>query len=237
MKLADRLNYIRDSLYKAAEKSGQNPEAVTLVGVTKSVPVDLIAEAVRSGLSDIGENRVQEALKKREELISILPPEYPGPRWHLVGHLQRNKTKHAVRLFDLIHSVDSFPLAEEIDRRAEGAGRVLDILLEVNASGEASKQGCGPGEVEELAQEISRLTHVVVRGLMTMAPLAKDPESSRPVFSKVKTLYNRLAVHRFPRVKMEILSMGMSQDYTVAVEEGANLVRIGRALFGERHVR
>lgn len=190
-----------------------SPE-VSLVCVTKQVPVEDIIEAISCGINIIGESRVEEALSKYDKLPK-------GISWHLVGHLQTRKVKDAVRIFDLIHSVDTVHLAQEIDKRAGAIGKIQDILLEVNISGESTKYGFKPEDVRSALKEISGLPNVKVLGLMTMAPLIGDP---RPIFKSLKKLADDL--------DLKYLSMGMTQDYMVAIEEGANMVRIGTAIFG-----
>jgi PLP dependent protein len=231
------IRYILDKVREAALQSGRASEAITVVGVTKTISVDKIAEAVKSGIFEIGENRVQEALSKREPLEAILPKESYPLRWHLIGHLQHNKAKLAVPFFDLIHSVDSLRLAEEINRQAEVRNTKTEILLQVNVSGEKTKFGFHPRDLELFLNSISRLSHIRIKGLMTLAPYSEDPEYSRPSFCKLKKIFDQLSKQEYANVEMTTLSMGMSQDYQVAIEEGATLVRIGRAIFGERHVR
>ncbi len=220
--LQQRLNGVRDRIRRACERAGRDPSSVTLVGVTKGIPSSRIAEAIAAGVTDLGENRVQEARQKQAELASA------GIRWHLIGHLQRNKAQEAVELFQLIHSVDAQPLAESLERHAASRSRRLDVLVQVNVSGEASKSGCRAEDAAQLAAAIARCPHLTVKGLMTIAPLAADPQAARPVFRALRELRERIGQPGW------LLSMGMSQDFEVAVEEGANLVRVGTALFGER---
>lgn len=217
--IAERLAEVRGRVAGACERSGRSPDEVTLIAVAKGFPAATVREAVAAGIGDIGENRVQEAQEKRVDLTD-LPA---GVTWHMIGHLQTNKVKAALDLFDIIHSVDSLHLAEAISRRAAGP---IPIFLEVNVAGEASKYGITidalPGEFEP----ISRLRNIDVRGLMTVAPLAEDSEEVRPVFARLREAAGSLGLHD--------LSMGMTDDFEVAVEEGATHVRIGRAVFGER---
>jgi len=200
---------------------------VTLIGVTKGVAVDRIREAVALGLTDLGENRIQEGREKQQALGSV------AVRWHLIGHLQRNKARHAVELFDLIHSVDSLELIGELDRCAAQRGRKPDVLIQVNVSGEDTKHGCRPQDAAALAEAVDKATHVKLVGLMTIPPFSNDPEASRPFFRQLRELRDRLrstlTTHHSPLK----LSMGMSQDFEVAIEEGADLVRIGTAIFYE----
>jgi pyridoxal phosphate enzyme (YggS family) len=217
---------VRERLAAACERAGRSPDEVTIVGVSKTFPPPLVVEACHAGLSDIGENRVQEAADK----IPAVEALGPRPRWHLVGHLQRNKVKTALGLFDIIHSVDSLRLAEFISHHAgslplrrEGP---LPVLLEVNVTGEASKFGLRPEEIGWALEQIARLPGLTVQGLMTVAPLVDDPEEVRPVFRELRRLRDALGLRD--------LSMGMTDDFEVAIEEGATMVRIGRAIFGPR---
>jgi len=235
--IAGNISYIKKTIREAAEKSGRDPQSITLIAVTKTVPVEQVAEAIGAGLADLGENRVQEAEAKISAIQNVLSPGTPRPRWHLIGHLQRNKAKTAIKLFELIHSVDSLRLAEELSRRAREARRSVEFLLQVNVSGEASKHGCPFSQAEALARKTAGLESVSLKGLMTLAPFSENPEDSRPVFRQLKELFDRLSGLGLPDVEMNHLSMGMSQDYCVAVEEGATLVRVGQAIFGARHVR
>lgn len=217
--VASRLDGIRGRIAVACERSGRSPEEVTLIAVTKGFPAQAVRDAVAAGITDIGENRVQEAQAKRPELAD-LPP---GVLWHMIGHLQSNKVKAALGLFDIIHSVDSLHLAEAISKRAE---RPVPVFLEVNVAGESSKYGITIAALPEHFQTISRLPNVDVRGLMTVAPVTKNTEQVRPVFRKLREAAGSLGLSG--------LSMGMTDDFEVAIEEGATHVRIGRALFGER---
>lgn len=226
--LRRNLDAVLERIDAAARRSGRSWEDITLVAVTKTIPAEVINLAVDAGVRDIGENRVQEALAKRPQVRE-------GVRWHLIGHLQRNKVRHVLDSFDLIHSVDRESLVDEIARRAMALGREVDVLVQVNASGEETKGGADPGILESLCRYISNTGLLRVRGLMTMAPLCDDPEEVRPVFRRVREEAQRLSRLGLPRVSMEWLSMGMSGDFEAAIEEGANMVRIGRAIFGARH--
>lgn len=203
----------------ACQRSGRSEDEVTLVAVTKGVPPRAIVEAAHSGVRDFGENRIQEAATKRPALEDL--PR--GTRWHMVGHLQTNKVKECLRLFDIIHSVDSLHLAEVISRRA---ARPVPVFLEVNVAGESTKHGFTPDELYGAFERICILPNLEIHGLMTVAPLTGDAEEVRPVFASLRALAGRL--------NLRGLSMGMSDDFEVAVEEGATHVRIGRAIFGER---
>jgi pyridoxal phosphate enzyme (YggS family) len=217
--IAERLALVRQRVARAAERAGRSPAEVTIVAVGKSFPAQAIEEAAAAGIAHVGENRVQEAAAKIPALRHL------SLTWHMVGHLQTNKTKTALELFDIIQSMDSLRLAEVLSRHAE---RVIPVLLEVNVAGEASKFGFSPQEVLPAAEAIARLPHLDLRGLTTVAPLVSDPEEVRPVFRELRRLRDALGLAE--------LSMGMSDDFEVAIEEGATMVRIGRAIFGERDV-
>jgi len=216
--VAQRLALIRERVARAAERSGRSPAEVTIVAVSKLFPAQVIEEAAAAGIAHIGENRVQEAAAKVSSLHHL------PITWHMIGHLQTNKAKTALELFDIIQTVDSLRLAEALSRRAD---RAIPVLLEVNVAGEASKFGLSPQEVLQTAEAVGRLPHLDMRGLMTMAPLVSDPEEVRPVFRELRRLRDALGLAE--------LSMGMTDDFEVAIEEGATLVRIGRAIFGERY--
>jgi pyridoxal phosphate enzyme (YggS family) len=231
--IADNLWSVRGRVATACERAGRSPDEVTIVGVSKAFPPTLVVEACRAGLTDIGENRVQEGAAKIPKVEAL----GPRPQWHLVGHLQTNKVKTALGLFDIIHSVDSVRLAEFISRHVESlpvrpacpAGRQagpMPILLEVNVAGEARKFGLEPKETGRALEQIARLPGLTVQGLMTVAPLVGDQEEVRPVFRELRGLRDALGLRD--------LSMGMTDDFEVAVEEGATIVRIGRAIFGPR---
>jgi pyridoxal phosphate enzyme (YggS family) len=217
--IAERLALVRGRIARAAEGAGRSPDSVTLVAVGKGFPAEVIAEGIAAGLTHIGENRVQEAAAKIPALQHL------AATWHMVGHLQTNKAKTALELFDIIHSVDSLHLAQVLSRRAE---RTAPVLLEVNVAGEASKFGLTASEALQSAEAVARLPHLDLRGLMTIAPLVSDPEEVRPVFRELRQLGDSLGLAE--------LSMGMTDDFEVAIEEGATIVRIGRAIFGEREV-
>ncbi len=213
---------VRARIAEAALRTGRRPDSVLLIAVTKTVDLDRIREGVACGLRVLGENRVQEARAK--------VPEIPGVVWHLVGSLQRNKVKEALRLFETIHSVDSLGLAEEISRRAEEAARPAEVLIQINISEEAQKHGVPPDSAEDVVAGALRLRGLRVRGLMGMAPLLPDPETARPCFRRLRELRDRLR-DALSAETLNDLSMGMTDDFEVAIEEGATMVRIGRALF------
>jgi len=221
------INLIRQKIAIACARCGRDPHSVKLMAVTKTVPGELILQAVDAGINLLGENYVQEAREKHDLLNG-------RAQLHMIGHLQTNKAKYAVRLFDCIHSVDRRELALELDRRAKAINCKMNILIEVNVSGEQTKNGIAAGETMELIQSIAPLTSLSVRGLMTMAPYSDNPETSRPYFKALKGLRNEIVRAGIPGVQMEELSMGMTDDFAVAIEEGATIVRIGRAIFGDR---
>jgi PLP dependent protein len=210
---------VQGSIARACERSHRTPGEITLVAVTKGVEASVIRTAFDCGMRNFGENRIQEA----EDKIAQLSDLKPDVTWHMVGHLQSNKAKTAIELFDIIHSVDSVRLAEILSRRVE---KTFPVLLEVNVSGETTKGGFSAGEIAAAVEEIRRLPDLKVMGLMTVAPFAAEPEEVRPVFRKLRELRDSL--------RLEYLSMGMTDDFEVAVEEGATMLRIGRAIFGER---
>jgi pyridoxal phosphate enzyme (YggS family) len=215
------VDVLRQRIERACRRAGRSPEEVTLVAITKTVATPAIAAAFTAGISHFGENRVQEAVVKIEQLSNLTP----RPTWHMVGHLQTNKAKTAVEIFNLVHSVDSVRLAEALSQRTR---KTLPVLLEVNVADEASKSGFSMANVTSALKELSTLPHLVIKGLMTVAPLVDDPEQVRPVFRRLRSLRDSLG--------LEHLSMGMTDDFEVAIEEGATMVRIGRAIFGERQI-
>lgn len=219
-------NYLKvmEQIVKAAQKAGRNPEEINLVAVSKTVESARIKEAIEAGVSILGENYVQEAQKKIDEIGRTVS-------WHFVGHLQSNKAKYAIRLFDMIHSLDSISLAEELNRRAEKEGRTMNAMIEVNLSGEATKFGAEEARVFDIAQRVLNLSHLSLVGLMTMPPYFDSPEMSRPYFIQLRELKERMDKEGIP---VKELSMGMSNDFEIAIEEGATFVRVGTAIFGER---
>jgi pyridoxal phosphate enzyme (YggS family) len=226
------LDFVCETIARAAGEAGRKPEEVTLITVTKTFGIDTVRAAVAAGARDLGENYVQEA---REKITTLTEAGGPQPRWHFIGGLQKNKAKYAVRLFDLIHSVDGAELAVELDRRAGLLGKKQDVLIQVNISEEQQKSGVSPEGIIELARSVSACENLSVRGLMGMPPFGLDPEVSRPYFVTLRGLSERIEAERIPGIVMEELSMGMSNDYAVAVEEGATIVRVGTAIFGSRY--
>ncbi|HOP80106.1 MAG TPA: YggS family pyridoxal phosphate-dependent enzyme [Armatimonadota bacterium] len=222
-RIAENLAEVKGRIAQAARRSGRTPEDVTLVVVTKKVEVSRILEAISAGATELGENYVQEAVAKWQAIGSA------GVRWHFIGHLQKNKVKQAVKVFDLIQSVDSLPLAQEIGKRALDQGRIMDVLIEVRISGEETKHGVSPEDALAFAQEVAQVEGIKLQGFMGMAPFVVNPEEARPYFARLKQLWDKL-----PLEQRQWLSMGMSHDFEVAIEEGSNMVRIGTAILGPR---
>jgi pyridoxal phosphate enzyme (YggS family) len=227
--IADNLAGVRGRIAAACRRAGRDVADVTLIAVSKTVGAAEAAAAYRAGVRHFGENRVEDALPKIAEVRGLLGAE-AGPRWHMIGHVQRRKAREVAPAFDMVHSVDTLDLARELAKRLEPLGRELPILLEVNVSGEESKYGFRPADLPGAVAEILALPYVQVRGLMTMAPIGETPETARPHFRRLRMLRDDLA-RRFPGVLWTELSMGMTDDFEPAIEEGATLVRIGRAIF------
>ena len=223
--IKNNLEIINKKIRKAALKVNRNPEEIKLVAVTKTATTEQIEEAINAGVKIIGENRVQDAKKKYQIFTADV-------EWHLIGHLQTNKAKYAVEIFNCIHSVDSIKLAQEIDKRSLQFGKIMDVLVEVNVSGEETKYGIKSEEVETFLKEISEFPRIRIRGLMTIAPIAEDKEEVRPYFRKLRELSEKIKSKNIENIKMDYLSMGMTEDFEIAIEEGANMVRIGRGIFG-----
>ncbi len=226
--IAERYQEVRNRVSRACRRSGRNPSEVTIVGVTKGHPAEIVRRALSAGIVDLGENYVQELVEKQEELGA----EVEELRWHYIGHLQRNKAKFLASFIHMIHSIDSERLALEVNRQGEKEGRKIPVLLQVNTSGESSKFGCYPGGAMTIAERIAEMEYLDLRGLMTLAAFADDPETVRSMFRLLRDTRNLIN----DRVGLELphLSMGMTNDFEVAVEEGATMVRIGTAIFGER---
>ncbi len=228
--LAERLQTVRVKIADAARSAGRDPAEITLIGVSKFFPASLAGAACQLGLTDLGENRVQEMLGKIDELAAA------GwqPNWHQIGTLQKNKVRQIIGKTALIHSADSLSLLEEISRRSQEQGSVTAVLLQVNTAGEATKHGFTPQEAPAAAEAAMRLPGIALRGLMTMAPLLEDPAGTVPVFSATRTLFDRIAGQLGPDMPFDILSMGMSHDFVQAIACGSTHVRIGTAIFGPR---
>jgi pyridoxal phosphate enzyme (YggS family) len=222
--IKENLLKVMERIERTARRSGRDPKEIRLVAVSKTVGIAQIKEAIEAGVSILGENYVQEAQKKIELIGRSVA-------WHFIGHLQSNKAKYAVRLFDMIHSLDSFPLAEELNRRAEKEGRSIKVMIEVKLSEEATKFGTEEGKALDLAKRIIDLKYLSFEGLMTMPPYFDLPEMSRPYYIRLKELRERMERESIP---VKELSMGMSNDFEIAIEEGATYVRVGTAIFGPR---
>ncbi len=224
--IKENIAAVRARIAAAAQRAGRNPEDITLVAVSKTVEPQRIIEAIDGGITHLGENRVQELVKKYDAI--------PGRiQWHLIGHLQTNKVKYIIDKVSLVHSVDSIELAKEIDRRANRRGTVVNILIQVNVAGEETKFGISPDQVEDMIEEIRSYPGIKVKGLMTIAPFAENPEEIRYVFRELNKKYIDIKRKNIDNIDMEYLSMGMSNDFEVAIEEGSNMVRIGTAIFGK----
>jgi hypothetical protein len=228
MTIADNLASIQERISKAALRAGRNPAEIRLVAVSKTVSAENIQQAIAAGVTILGENYVQEARNKIARVGSQVA-------WHFIGHLQSNKARNAVDLFSMIHSVDRLSLAEALDKEANKQGKILPVLIQVNISGEESKSGIDPQGTLQLFQRIAGLKHLSIQGLMTMPPWFEDPEDARPYFITLRKLREKLSREKIPKVALRELSMGMSGDFEVAIEEGATLVRIGTALSGPRN--
>ena len=233
--IRENLLRVMERIERAARKAGRDPKEINLVAVSKTVEVARIKEAIEAGVSILGENYIQEAQKKIEEIGRPACTERFGEgrplSWHFIGHLQSNKAKYAIRLFDMIHSLDSHPLAEELNHKAEQANRVINVMIEVNLSKETTKFGTDEDRVLNLAGKIQTLQHLSLEGLMTMPPYFDSPEMSRPYYIALRELKERMVKEGIP---MKELSMGMSHDFEIAIEEGATYVRVGTAIFGLR---
>lgn len=226
--IKENIKYVEQVIDRACESSGRDRKDVTLIAVSKTKPVEMLVEAYETGCRDFGENKVQELVDKYE----VLPKDI---RWHMIGHLQRNKVKYIVDKVYLIHSVDSLRLAEEISKEARKKNVSVNVLIEVNAAGEDTKFGTSLEEAKQLVRDVAQLPNVNIKGLMTIAPMVEKDEENRQYFQQLKKLSVDIAAENIDNVNMEVLSMGMTGDYSVAVEEGATLVRVGTGIFGERN--
>ncbi len=231
MPIAENIARVRERVTEAARRAGRCPEEIALMAVSKTHPPERIREAHAAGLRLFGENRVQEFAGKAAALANLA-----GAEWHMIGHLQTNKAGKAAELFGAVDSVDSLKLAEKLDAAARALRKKLSVLIEINVGGEAAKSGVAPDsrELEELLLAAPRLNALRFRGLMTVPPFTDDPEGARPYFRKLRHLRDLIAARRLHGVSMEVLSMGMSHDFEVAIEEGSTCVRVGTAIFGER---
>lgn len=224
----ENLEYVEENITKACKKAGRAREEVTLIAVSKTKPVSLMRAAIDYGIKDFGENKVQELTNKMEEITEKL-------NWHLIGHLQRNKVKYIVDKTYLIHSVDSLRLAQQINEEAEKKNVICDILIEVNIAREDTKFGVLEEDLDALLEELKKLQFIKVKGLMTIAPFVQNPEENRVYFKKLHKIYIDRKSKNTDNISMEVLSMGMTGDYEVAIEEGATMVRVGTGIFGSRY--
>jgi len=226
--IAENIRDIRSRIEAACGRSGRSPDSVQLIAVTKTIDTEQINLAVEAGMTVLGENRVQEVLHKYEAVS-------PDVQWHLIGHLQTNKVRQIIDRVTLIHSLDSIHLAHELQKRASQRGKPVQVLIEVNVGQEASKFGLSTADVPEFLRSLKEMDFIQVQGLMTVAPFLEDPEDVRIVFRRLKILFDDMKALDLPNVRMEHLSMGMTHDFEVAIEEGATMVRVGTGIFGSRH--
>jgi len=231
MSIADNIQHVHEQIAAAAQRAGRPADSITLMAVSKTFPADAIREAYAAGLRVFGENRVQEFAEKAGSVRDLA-----DARFHLIGHLQSNKANKAAELFDAVDSIDSLKLAEKLNAAAAAQGKRLAVLLEVNVGGESAKSGLAAGsqEIEVMLQAAQHLASLELRGLMTVPPFTDDPEGARPYFRQLRELRDRLTARNFPSVQLDELSMGMSHDFAVAIEEGSTCVRVGTAIFGAR---
>jgi hypothetical protein len=231
MSIARNIAQVQERIAAAARRAGRNPDEITLMAVSKTFPAERIREAYAAGLRVFGENRVQEFAGKADALRDL-----PNVEWHLIGHLQANKAAKSTELFDAVDSVDSVRTAEKLNGFAASARKVLSVLIEINVGGEQAKSGVAPAskELEQILQGAPRWRNLTIRGWMTVPPYAEDPEGSRPYFRQLRQIRDSIAARALPRIGAAVLSMGMSHDFEVAIEEEATCVRVGTAIFGER---
>jgi pyridoxal phosphate enzyme (YggS family) len=231
MSIAENIAQVQERIAAAARRAARVPEEITLMGVSKTCPVERIREAYAAGLRVFGENRVQEFAGKADALRDLRDAE-----WHLIGHLQTNKAAKAAELFDAVDSADSVRMAEKLNASAESAGKTLSVLIEINVGGEKAKSGLAldSGELEQILRNALRWDNLKINGLMTVPPYTENPEGSRPYFRQLRQIRDSIAARDLPQVSTVVLSMGMSHDFEVAIEEGATCVRVGTAIFGER---
>lgn len=229
MKISENIETIKMNVQRAAEKVNKTIDDITIIAVTKTVDSDRAIEAIDSGLYNLGENRVQEFNNK----YSVIKDK--DVKWHIIGHLQTNKVKYVVGKVELIHSLESIPLAEEINKRAKQQGIIANVLIELNLGGEESKFGLDENSVFEFAKSIEQYDHIRVMGMMTVAPYDENPENIRWVFKKMKSIFDEMSNLNLINFEMKYLSMGMTNDYEIAIEEGSNMIRVGTAIFGSRN--
>jgi PLP dependent protein len=233
MSILENVPQIRERIAAAARRAHRRPEEISLMAVTKTFPPERIREAYDAGLRLFGENRVQEFAGKTGALADLSDAD-----WHMIGHLQTNKAAKAAELFAAVDSVDSLRLAQKINASAQQLGKKLSVLIEINVGGEEAKTGIAPesSELDEILRAALGLEHLILRGLMTIPPFTEDPEGARPYFRRLREVRDQIAAKRLPAVQMDVLSMGMSHDFEVAIEEGSTCVRLGTAIFGERAI-
>ncbi len=231
MSIAENIAQIQTQIAAAARRASRNPEEITLMAVSKTFPVESIREAYAAGLRVFGENRVQEFAGKKDALRDLA-----DATWHLIGHLQTNKAAKATELFDAVDSVDSLRMAEKLNAAAKSAEKILPILIEINVGGEAAKSGLAPNssELNQILQSAAKWPNLKIQGLMTVPPYTEDPEESRPYFRQLREIRDNIATRALPKIEMRVLSMGMSHDFEIAIEEGSTCVRVGTAIFGAR---
>jgi len=227
--LKERIKRVQQRIRETAQACNRPEDSIRLVAVSKTMPAEIVKEAIEAGMTDFGENYIQEAREKTAALVR-----YPVT-WHYIGHLQSNKAKYAVRMFDFIHSVDSLKLAGELDKCAKKIDKVQSILIQVNVAKEDSKSGVYAEDAMQLLKEISQFENLAVKGLMTMPPYFNAPEKVRPFFAALRELGDHIKNENIPNISMDELSMGMTGDFEAAIQEGATMVRVGTAIFGERH--
>jgi PLP dependent protein len=232
--ITDNIARLRDRISHAAARAGRSPDSVTLMAVSKTVEPERIRQAYVAGIRIFGENRVQEFADKAPALKDLAEAE-----WHLIGHLQSNKANRAAELFHAVDSIDSQRLAQKLNQTAQQSGKILPVLIEINVGGEESKSGVSPSapELEQILQGAQDHSHLQVRGLMTIPPYTEDPQDARPYFGMLTELREKIVARNLPRIQMDVLSMGMSHDFEVAIEEGSTCIRVGTAIFGERPKR
>ncbi|SKC87321.1 YggS family pyridoxal phosphate-dependent enzyme [Maledivibacter halophilus] len=225
--IEENINNVLENIENACEKINKNPDEINLVAVTKTIEPERINTALKTGIKNIGENKVQEIMEKYDKINY-------NPHWHLIGHLQTNKVKYIIDKVDLIHSLDSIRLAEEINKRAKKINRIMNVLIQINIADDEAKFGISHNEIDGFIKELSKFENIKVEGLMTIVPYMDNKEKVRPYFRKMKEIFEDLKNCDYENINMKYLSMGMTNDYIVAIEEGANMIRVGTAIFGER---
>lgn len=227
LEISQNIKEVKEKIEMAAARSGRKSEDITLVAVSKTQPIEKIIEAKESGLNIFGENKVQEIVDKYPNIIEV--------QWHLIGHLQTNKVKYIIDKVSLIHSLDSISLAEEIDKRAKKANKIMPVLIQINIGKEESKSGIFEEELQDFIEELKKFNNIVIKGIMTIPPKADSDDEARKYFKRMKEIFESLKVYNCENIDIEYLSMGMTGDYEIAIEEGANIIRVGTGIFGERN--